>query len=111
MELFGGVRKLYRLLGLMPQNNQSHLNPKNMLIVFILAQGGLSSAAYFVFQSRNIIDYGNSFYFWSLYIGTMVYILIIVANVAKLFQLIEKLQEIIVKSERFYRYMKCTVQV
>lgn len=99
MKLLGGVQRLYQLLGLVPQNNHSHFNVKNMLIIFIMVQGGISSAAYFMFQSETIIDYGNSFYFWSLYVGTVTYYSIIVANVAKLFQLIEKLQEIIEKSE------------
>lgn len=61
MEVFVELKKRLAFLGIKPVE-KSHFSLKNALIVFLLTYCSVAMSAFVFFESKSLIDFGNSFY-------------------------------------------------
>lgn len=65
MKLFQTVQKCYGIMGILlpPKSFQNcSINARNLFFILSLTLTFFSTIAYFLFQARSLLDYGNSFY-------------------------------------------------
>lgn len=91
---------MYRALGIHPPPPNHHpYNWKNLLAVFVLAQGFILTAAFCLFQASTVREYGDSFYAFITEFANAIYLLSNIRKITKIKQLIQELETFVQNSK------------
>lgn len=101
MKLFHTLQEFYQELGLKPphSNRNSSATFKSLLIFLVLIQGFVATITFCVFKANTVQEYGDSFYIALTELTNSIYCYHFILNMRKIYQLIEKLERFVEKSE------------
>lgn len=103
VKMFIELKKHLAFLG-MKSDGKSHFNIKNIIILFLLTYCFVAMSAYILFESKSLLDFGNTFYGVAC-MGLNIFTF--PSNVqkrTKIFELFTRFEDLIEK-RKFYPYM------
>lgn len=102
MKIFQALILIFRTEGIFwPQKYKNHpFNIKNMSIIFTLGIYTILSALFLLLEAKTFSEYGDSFYSTVTTLFCLVIFSLVVWKSAKIFDLIDGLEAIILKREQ-----------
>lgn len=102
MQLFQSVQMNLAILGICPSQSMQiscGFNGKMLKVAFFHGLSGILSCLFFVYEAHTFREYTDSIYMTSATIMVILYFLILILKMAKLFEFIDDFEKVISDSE------------
>lgn len=105
MKIFQSVCKFYRNASIQTLSHSDYYHNfrfyywKYLIYIVLPLGASISAMAYFLFKAHSIVEHADSFYVFSTGLANAIITTISIWKISNIFQLIEKFEEFIEKSE------------
>lgn len=104
MKIFESLRQYYEFVGISSTQTRKHpFNIRNVAILAIFAQFGMTTMAYLLFEAKTIREFADSFYAASTTAGVSNVFTWNIYNMANIYQLIDNCDAIVQERKQIFR--------